>query len=38
MHLQASWHKHCWSNQVPLPTHDPHLYYKNNYTAYPVCK
>ncbi|CAF4312336.1 unnamed protein product [Rotaria sp. Silwood2] len=32
------WRKHCWINQVSLPTQDPQLYYKKNYTAYTVCK
>ncbi|CAM4796225.1 unnamed protein product [Rotaria magnacalcarata] len=32
------WRKHCWVNQVSLPTRDPDLYYKRNYTAFSVCK
>ncbi|CAF4136329.1 unnamed protein product [Rotaria sp. Silwood2] len=32
------WRKHCWINQVSLPSQDPQLYYKKNYTAYTVCK
>ncbi|CAF4196508.1 unnamed protein product, partial [Rotaria socialis] len=32
------WRKHCWTNQVSLPTQDPDLYYKRNYTAFSICK
>ncbi|CAF0927047.1 unnamed protein product [Rotaria sordida] len=32
------WRKHCWINQISLPTQDTKLYYKKNYTAYNVCK
>lgn len=34
----SSWRKHCWTNQMSLPTQNPDLYYKKNYTAYTICK